>query len=75
MLEHTKATLQQHESFSKSPYSSLRFVDEKHIEDIKVNIGAMDPQCSHLASRFLYKVFVEYFHPLFALNRALEIKH
>ena len=35
----------------------MRFVNEEHIEDNEVNIGVMDPQHDHLASRCWHKVF------------------
>lgn len=57
MLEHTKGTLKQHDSSSKSLSGDLRFVNEEHIEDNEVNIGVMDPLCNHLASRCWHKVF------------------
>lgn len=58
MLEHTKGTLQQQDSSSKSPGSNLRIVNEKHIEDNEENIGVVEPQCGHSASRWCHKVFL-----------------
>lgn len=57
MPEHTRGTLKQHDSSSKSLKGIPRCVNEEHIEDNEVNIGVMDPQCNHLASGCWHKVF------------------